>query len=80
MALDLNPSYFEEGLTTPKPPRFNESNYATWKNRMMIHIKSQNIEYWKVIVKEPIVPMEANGLSKRRWTMMMRIESTIKSM
>ena len=65
MALNMNPSYFEEGLTTTKPPRFNGANYATWKNRMMIYIKSQNIEYWKVIVKGPRVPKDDNGVVKK---------------
>ena len=32
---------------------------------MMIYIKSQNIEYWKVIVKGPSVPKDANGAIKK---------------
>ena len=56
----------EEGNTVTKNPQLNGVNYSFWKKQMMIFIKSQDIELWKVIVKGPKVPKGKDGMTKKK--------------
>lgn len=49
----LSSNFVEEGNATNRAPKFNGAKYMEWKNRMTIHIKRQDITYWKVIVNGP---------------------------
>ncbi|KAJ8775053.1 hypothetical protein K2173_020057 [Erythroxylum novogranatense] len=54
----------EEGNTNNRPPLFNGSNYSSWKNPMKYHIISEGVEYWKIIIFGPHVPLNENGQVK----------------
>ena len=42
-----------EGHSIHQPPFFNGTNYSYWKNRMMVFLRSQDYEVWRVIDKGP---------------------------
>ncbi|XP_075080134.1 uncharacterized protein LOC142165491 [Nicotiana tabacum] len=55
------PSYFEEGQSTYRPPRFNGQYYGWWKTRMHDFIMAEDSELWDVIYDGPFVPMKTGG-------------------
>ena len=42
-----------EGHSIHRPLFFDGTNYAYWKNKMMVFLRSQDYEVWRVIDKGP---------------------------
>ena len=61
-----------EGQSTNRPPLFSSTNFSYWKGRMKIYIQVVNYHLWRVILKEPQIPLiRVNGIdipkSKEDW-------------
>ena len=41
---------YAEGQSSHRPPSFNGTNYAYWKNRMTIYMIAQDFDLWQVVV------------------------------
>lgn len=53
----MSTSYFVgEGQSTNRPPLFNGSDYAYWKNRMTIYLQAHDYDTWRVILNGPYIP------------------------
>ncbi|GKV39478.1 hypothetical protein SLEP1_g47236 [Rubroshorea leprosula] len=50
-----------EGLSTTRPPFFDETNYNYWKKRMKVFILANVPKAWIVTMKGPYVPMKVVG-------------------
>ncbi|GKV47613.1 hypothetical protein SLEP1_g54498 [Rubroshorea leprosula] len=49
---------FSEGQSTTRPPLFNGTNYAYWKNRMRVYMQGSDYLMWEVVWDGPYVPMK----------------------
>lgn len=50
-----------EGLSMTRPPLFDGTNFATWKNRFKIYAKSQGIKVWLAIERSVKVSTKIMG-------------------
>ena len=58
MAMNLGKSHtVSEGLAPNRPPLFDGTGYAYWKNHMSIFLQS-DYELWDVVQDGPFVPMK----------------------
>ena len=55
MATNTTTSYME-GHSTNRPPLFNGTSFAYWKNRMRIYIQSIDYDLWMTIQNGPHIP------------------------
>ncbi|GLT26178.1 hypothetical protein SLA2020_012620 [Shorea laevis] len=49
---------FFEGQLTTRPPLFNGTNYAYWKNRMKVYMQGSDYLRWEIVWDGPYVPMK----------------------
>ena len=49
---------YSEGQSSNRPPCFNGSNYAYWKNRMRIYMIAQDFDLWQLVVNGPHIPIK----------------------
>ncbi|MQL97005.1 hypothetical protein Taro_029688, partial [Colocasia esculenta] len=46
--------FVAEGHSINRPPFFDGTDYPYWKNRMMVFLRAQNYEVWRIVEKGPI--------------------------
>ncbi|MQM21098.1 hypothetical protein Taro_054132 [Colocasia esculenta] len=47
------PNWVSVVLSVSRPPFFDGSDYAYWKNKMQVFLRAQNYELWKIVDKGP---------------------------